>query len=666
MADDSDNNSESFSLNLDSSDFIEQALSAKDAISGITDVEGFGELASKIMEVGAVVGVLGTAFFAIKETIDAVFDAEDINAVNEQFTQLSQNAGVYSDTLKESLIESADGWASETDIIKSANRAMVELESGVKQLPEVMELARQASAVMGGAITQNFQQLTDAIASGQTRQLRTLGIIVDQQKAYQNYAKSIGITVGELTQAGKQQAMMNAVLEQGKTAFQGLNPDVREAQTTWMQFKSTLADIGEIATIAYDKIAGPVVRNALSWMKDWASGAKTWFQANFGQGADQAAAKTAILQGKINDLKVDIIDLEQKQLQAGTALQKAFIGNAIEHGKKRLQEYEAELGQATEAQKKFNDEQGKRGPASTGGQASSVDLEKRAQDQAKFNQEMLKLDQQVTQKKISDADTVAEAEKAYNEQRLESAKAIELQIADVKAKAASGQGMTQAQADQEIIRLNQLKTNALKADEQALEQIRQQALQTYLSESTNASQGVTRAFQLGAHMNAVAMQDFGKIGQTVFDSFSKHATSSLEALGAGTENACDAMKDMFFGMLGDEAEQYGQFMLLSSIFPPNPAGMAAGAALLVLAGFLKSQGGGSSSSSSSASSTGIQSVGFGTRTDTPPTLAQQQQRNQVNITIQGHLLAGQESQNWLVNTIRSASDGSDFNISSVS
>lgn len=664
MADSAD--TEEFKLDLDSADFVAKALEAREAIDSIGEVEGIAQLTSKILEVGAVVGVLGTALYALKTGIETVFDAEQIKSVNAQFETFAKTAGVVGEDLKKGLLDAAQGWASEGEVLQAANKALVEMQVGAEKLPQIMELARQATAVFGGSLIENFNGITQAIASGNTKQLKHLGIVIDQQKAYRDFATSIGATVDELTLAGKQQAVLEAALAKGKDTFSNVNTGIREATNAWAAFKSTLKDIGEMATLVWDKLFGDKVRSGLNFLKDWAQGAKTWFTANFGEGADQAAAKTSLLKDKVKDLQVQIIDLEQAQKNAPEWKQ-GMYAEQIDEAKKALQGYEAQLGDATEAQKKFEEAKETRAPAaeSSGSQAQLVDHQKQLANQAAFNQKMLQLKQQYLTEELRTETDADDAEEEYREQMAIQAKQIDAQIAQVRAEAASGNKITQKQAAQEIMQLEEIKKQKLIADETQIAQVRQQALDNYAQQSKTVFEGVARGAEAESNRTKTQLLQFGQLGTSVTQAFGSHMATAFQQMGSGAKSGTDAMKSALFGMIGDVAAQYGQMMMLASLFPPDPALFAAGAALEVLAGALgNAAGGGSQYTSSDASMTGSGVSGLPS-TSAGGTPAAQGPKNAVTIQIQGHMFQTQETQNWLVNTIRAASDATDFTIASV-
>jgi hypothetical protein len=128
------------------------------------------------------------------------------------------------------------------------------------------------------------------------------------------------------------------------------------------------------------------------------------------------------------------------------------------------------------------------------------------------------------------------------------------------------------------------------------------------------------------------------------------------------------MKSAFLGMIGETAQHYGEMILLESIFPPNPLGLAAGAALIAFGSAISSLAG---SSSASVSTGGGGGGGGGAISAEAPTatgpgdissnlMAQQQPQRNVTVNIAGNYLNTQESQRTLMETLRNESDATGF------
>jgi hypothetical protein len=288
-------------------------------------------------------GILLGAIEAVKGALETVFDAEAIRATNAQFELLAENAGLVGENLKSGLAQAADGLVDDTDLIRAANKALVAMGSTAKDLPQIMDLARKATAVFGGSVAQNFELMSQAISNGQTRALKNLGIVIDQEEAYRKFAMTLGVSTQELTEAGKQQAIMNAVLAQGDTNFKNVDDALLKNTNSWQQLKVTFEQIKEVATLAFEKLAGPAVHNILSNLGSMAQDAKRAITASLGEGSEQAAAKAEILRSKIMEIKGQLIDLEQKKLGHVLDFTPGLTQSQLQTLPKQLQAYQDEL-----------------------------------------------------------------------------------------------------------------------------------------------------------------------------------------------------------------------------------------------------------------------------------------------------------------------------------
>jgi hypothetical protein len=296
--------------------------------------------------------------FAIKEALDLVFDAEKIKATNQQFEILAANVGISADALKEGLVAASHGLVDDTDLVGLANKGIIELGSNAKRLPEVMELARKAAAGFGGTVVERFEEINQAIATGNTRTIKQIGLTVDADGAYRKLASSLGVGVDELSQFAKQQALMNAVLELGGSKYKDINTEITENTNTYQQLKVTLAQMGETAILAFDRLAGPAIRDALKLMSLAAKDASNFLTEQLGTGAEKAQLKVNDLTDTITRIKAVMADLQSKKIagiidpDSEAALknapqQVAFYQASLAKAKEELDQYKTKQDAAT-------------------------------------------------------------------------------------------------------------------------------------------------------------------------------------------------------------------------------------------------------------------------------------------------------------------------------
>jgi hypothetical protein len=266
----------------------------------------FGEAAHKAFEVFTEIATVVAFGEAIHKSLDLVFEAETIRSINAQFEILSRNAGISGNALKEGLAKAADGLVDDTDLIKVANQAIVEMGASAAKLPPIMDLARKATAVFGGDLVHNFEALEHAISTGQTRALKQFGIVVDSERAYKAFAASVGTTADVLSQAGKQQAILNAVLSEGNKQFNGVDVNLKQATDSYQRIKATMSQVGEVATLAFEKLAGPAVHALLNSLNELAAKSKVALTASFGEGAEKAQANVDQITTRLKELNAQL------------------------------------------------------------------------------------------------------------------------------------------------------------------------------------------------------------------------------------------------------------------------------------------------------------------------------------------------------------------------
>jgi len=351
--------------------------------TGNSSFANFGASAEKSFDVakkvavtfGSVAAVVAGELWVLKEALDLTMEAETVRAINAQFELLATSAGIAGEELKNGLVAASDGLIDDTDLIQLANKAIIQMGASAAQLPPVMELARKATSVFGGELADNFEKINSAISTGNTRAVRSLGIIVDSEKAYRDFASSIGTSADSLSEAGRQQAILNAVLNEGKTSFSGVNVNLKENTDTFQRLRVTLQQIGETATLAFEKLAGPAVRAFLGGLSAMASDAKRSLQANFGEGAEKANAALDRITEKVNGTKAAIIDLDRVMIKnrGGDPFVARDRAREMAGLNAELKTQSIELAKAQAEAEKFTVKQEKGTASTKGGTAALID-----------------------------------------------------------------------------------------------------------------------------------------------------------------------------------------------------------------------------------------------------------------------------------------------------
>ena len=213
------------------------------SVDGIKD-----KIASIGPEFALAIGVGTAAVVALGVAFDQALKGEKLEAMEKQFQSLAQAAGLSGDAIESGLVAASDGMFDLSDNIGVVNEAIINLGSSAAKLPEIMMLARKSAAATGGDFEANFKTIINAIESGNVKALRQAGIFIDADKALGTYAKTLGITAGELTIAQKQQALLNAALVEGEKKFKDITTSMTPMQdslkrigTAWNEIKDATA-----------------------------------------------------------------------------------------------------------------------------------------------------------------------------------------------------------------------------------------------------------------------------------------------------------------------------------------------------------------------------------------------------------------------------------------
>lgn len=203
--------------------------------------------------VGALVdttrAVVGLA--AASRTISVGVELVQLGAAASQtatrFDQAARAAGTTGDAYTKALRVASDNTISDMNLQLAANRArLLGVADSAAQLAPLLGIARDRAQEMGISTTQAFGDLVTGLGRGSALILDNLGITVSVTEANKTYAAQLGKTVGALTEAEQKQALINAVLEQGRISMEGTGGAAETAATkierldaSWQNLKAT-------------------------------------------------------------------------------------------------------------------------------------------------------------------------------------------------------------------------------------------------------------------------------------------------------------------------------------------------------------------------------------------------------------------------------------------
>lgn len=644
---------EVFSIDLDNKEFIKGATEALKSLGEIGESNtGLKKLVGTFLEVGKAASLLGAAVLVVKASIEETFRAERIEQVNRQFDLLTQAAGIAGGALKAEMLKASDGLLSVNQATDLANKAIVRLGESSERIPEIMELSRKIGTVTGHELTEVFTSFSEALASGSARALRQYGIIVDQKKAVEEYAKSIGVSTSALTRQGEIQAVINAALAEGEKRYGAVTSGSDHATESYEKLKASLSGLK-------DTIAGLFSASA-GWSKIFDSiTEKTYFLID---AINKLQGKTTASTDQINYLELHLKSLEDQMAAVQKQSELPWFQGGPDTGKVKLEALQKEIDEThaqLDALKSESDKVSKDAKAASASAGTNtdglVDRDKQLKEEQKLQEQLLNIRSQSLEMQKTNAQDETQIATIVAEQKTLLEQQFQLKKEELEREARE-RNVNNAE---QIVELEAQKNLRLQQLDQQLYDDRVRALDNYQRQSQNTAQGVARAFEVQSKQSAMDLQKGIALGNSAVNAFSKNSTNALLAFGAGTKTAGEAFKGFLFGAIADTAQAFGEQMILASIFPPNPIGLAAGGGLIALAGFLRSQSKGASDFGGGSFGGGGGGSAAGVTGPDNSTLAKQDSKA-VSITVQGSYFETEQTRTRLVDMIRESSDFTDF------
>lgn len=144
--------------------------------------------------------------------VDAVKAGLDAERAMQQFELAVGDAA---ETMLKDMKIASKGMISDFQLIDNANKAMA-LGIRKSDIPGLLEVATARSKIFGRTATEAFNDLAIGIGRNSRMILDNLGIILDLDKVYGEYAISIGKVTAELTEMDKKAALTTAIMKESE------------------------------------------------------------------------------------------------------------------------------------------------------------------------------------------------------------------------------------------------------------------------------------------------------------------------------------------------------------------------------------------------------------------------------------------------------------------
>lgn len=146
-----------------------------------------------------------------------VNSAKDMEPVRNSFERLSKDIWQNSNDILSSLKKASKWTINDYDLMLSANKAMsLGVAKNTEEFTTLMDISRVKGQAMGLTMEQAFSDIVTGLGRSSPMILDNLWITIKLWEAQEQYAKILGKSVQEMTDAEKKQALINAVVSQGK------------------------------------------------------------------------------------------------------------------------------------------------------------------------------------------------------------------------------------------------------------------------------------------------------------------------------------------------------------------------------------------------------------------------------------------------------------------
>lgn len=230
--------------------------------AGLKAVGGLGAATGKAVATG----IAGATTAATAFGIEAFRTAARVGEMDASLRALAKANNVSYEEMQKSVAAiRKQGIEAGTaqDLVAQFTRNNLKLADAQK----LATVAQDAAVISGRNSTDVLADLTHGITTQNSQVLRNAGLNVQAGQAIDNYAKSVGKSVKDLTDAERSQAVLNAVLESGKTVAGAYAEAMTEPGKVLRSFKRVTDDIKLSVGEGLVKAFGPLILQAYEMAK---------------------------------------------------------------------------------------------------------------------------------------------------------------------------------------------------------------------------------------------------------------------------------------------------------------------------------------------------------------------------------------------------------------
>lgn len=207
-------------------------INTEKRISGAFDK--IGKVATAALAIGGV--------YAIKQFSDAITGlaskGNDADDLTEAFTRLGGSASEI-EKAQDALL----GTVSKMELMKSANQGLIrEIPAFNENFAQIAVLGNKVADSLGLEATDGINKVVNALATAKTKQLESIGITINAEQAYRDFANQIDVAAGSLSEYQKTEARQIAAIK-----------ELGDAQKRFGDIADTVTDAYSAVNVALDE-----------------------------------------------------------------------------------------------------------------------------------------------------------------------------------------------------------------------------------------------------------------------------------------------------------------------------------------------------------------------------------------------------------------------------
>jgi hypothetical protein len=182
------------------------------------------------------------AYVSFTSAINAIKFGSQVADIESAFKRLTSEIGVSASELQGRFTEALGGTLSAFETTRKANELLV---AGIdpSKFDELAQVSRALADTLGTDTKQALDQVSEALIRGNDRALKSLGITIDQKKAADDFARSIGTTADKLNQAGIIEANRIAIMAKAEEQLKRLGGVENDAADNLERLSANLANM---------------------------------------------------------------------------------------------------------------------------------------------------------------------------------------------------------------------------------------------------------------------------------------------------------------------------------------------------------------------------------------------------------------------------------------